>query len=676
MKAPATRAIDGAGWELFTGRTIVHNYRSGAIMASKAAADSRCRRSAETAALGNSRPWAGRIGHPCIAVLFVFAALVDPSWAGPSSAPPDPLLPLIHRVEGFLRRGESAGVTMDPRFPLNPPEVARLSVVCQLLGYADLYLASRNHSDLDHVVTRADFLVARFDQVTSRTVFDGMLGYALLSAYELTGDPRYFEKGALVTARVLHDLPGARLNWGLMGGMCLAKYYDLTGDISALDGARSLVAALPGYQNPDGSFPHYCYATEDVHYTGWLAMELIVIRRFLDDPVIDSILSRINGFLRARVDSTGNTQYTNCGQACTGDADGDGVCEEYDACPGTPGGCAVDPQGCEMDADQDGICDQGCLRDDDLDGTCDEHDRCPGTPQGCGVDRFGCELDANGDGYCDTEQLRPCSQYYSLGSGCRIDYETRGWINELGYSAMVFDRFSDPDYHSVMGFLYDLTSHGEVPDKWDHFPLPTDPIYPWASREGSVARTSVVFWSLAEIYWARTGRMSVRFRAERPRASLANAIDREVAAGPPVAAVSAGPRGYLTVDSLVVTGAARPEGPDPAGAPSDASRGTKGSGGKTTSPGNPPVASPASPGGSRATVRYRLASDANLSASVFDLAGRRLAEWELGRVSRGAHELVWDCRDRSGQRVAPGLYWVRIRAGSWPIATGRWIVPR
>lgn len=64
--------------------------------------------------------------------------------------------------------------------------------------------------------------------------------------------------------------------------------------------------------------------------------------------------------------------------AGVGDADGDGVADKYDRCPGTPGGVGVDSVGCPLDSDGDGV-------PDDL-------DRCPRTPAGVAVDSRGCPL--------------------------------------------------------------------------------------------------------------------------------------------------------------------------------------------------------------------------------------------------------------------------------------------
>ncbi len=93
--------------------------------------------------------------------------------------------------------------------------------------------------------------------------------------------------------------------------------------------------------------------------------------------------------------------------AAIGDADGDGVNDDVDACPGTAPGTPVDSTGCERDSDGDGVADgadacpgtpqgvavddRGCARDSDGDGVTDDRDECPDTPSGAQVDERGCE---------------------------------------------------------------------------------------------------------------------------------------------------------------------------------------------------------------------------------------------------------------------------------------------
>jgi outer membrane protein OmpA-like peptidoglycan-associated protein len=105
------------------------------------------------------------------------------------------------------------------------------------------------------------------------------------------------------------------------------------------------------------------------------------------------------------------------------DADGDGVRDDRDACPGTSMGEAVDARGCPLDSDNDGVRDSGdrcpstpagevvdssgCPRDSDGDGVRDSADRCANTPAGVSVDASGCPTDADGDGVADARDRCP-----------------------------------------------------------------------------------------------------------------------------------------------------------------------------------------------------------------------------------------------------------------------------
>jgi OOP family OmpA-OmpF porin len=100
------------------------------------------------------------------------------------------------------------------------------------------------------------------------------------------------------------------------------------------------------------------------------------------------------------------------------DADGDGVENKKDRCPGTPAGALVDKSGCPYDTDRDGVPDgidvcpktppaagfvdiNGCLVDADFDGVPDYRDRCRSGPSGAVVDESGCPIDSDSDGVFD-----------------------------------------------------------------------------------------------------------------------------------------------------------------------------------------------------------------------------------------------------------------------------------
>ncbi len=99
------------------------------------------------------------------------------------------------------------------------------------------------------------------------------------------------------------------------------------------------------------------------------------------------------------VDTAGSADYGGCPVP---DTDGDGIPDDVDACPDQPGpydGCAL------TDLDGDGVYDDGtdqcpevagpasnngCPMDSDGDGVTDEFDACPDTPAGTEVDSTGC----------------------------------------------------------------------------------------------------------------------------------------------------------------------------------------------------------------------------------------------------------------------------------------------
>jgi outer membrane protein OmpA-like peptidoglycan-associated protein len=82
------------------------------------------------------------------------------------------------------------------------------------------------------------------------------------------------------------------------------------------------------------------------------------------------------------------------------------VLDGIDQCEDTPKGAVVNPKGCPIDADRDGIPDgldrcpdtkpgvmvdnTGCALDSDADGVPDSNDRCPSTAAGAKVDIWGC----------------------------------------------------------------------------------------------------------------------------------------------------------------------------------------------------------------------------------------------------------------------------------------------
>jgi outer membrane protein OmpA-like peptidoglycan-associated protein len=131
------------------------------------------------------------------------------------------------------------------------------------------------------------------------------------------------------------------------------------------------------------------------------------------------------------------------------DADGDGIADAQDQCPGTPKGIAVDAKGCPFDGDNDGVpnykdkCPNtpqgtvvdsfGCALDSDKDGVNDYYDKCPGTAFGVKVDAVGCPLpaviaDADHDGISDSLDRCPGTPAGTVvdATGCPLDSDKDG----------------------------------------------------------------------------------------------------------------------------------------------------------------------------------------------------------------------------------------------------------
>ena len=142
-------------------------------------------------------------------------------------------------------------------------------------------------------------------------------------------------------------------------------------------------------------------------------------------------------------------EFSLGGDVKSDDADGDGVPDSKDTCPGTPLGALVDVNGCPIDGDRDGVPDgldrcantpsgakvdsYGCPLDADKDGVFDGIDQCANTPAGVTVDVRGCPLDADGDGVPDgTDKCpnTPTGATVDL-AGCPTDSDSDGIFDGL-----------------------------------------------------------------------------------------------------------------------------------------------------------------------------------------------------------------------------------------------------
>ena len=480
----------------------------------------------------------------------------------------DPLVAMVRRVDRFLRRNSVGGVTPDSRYPLNPTEVARLTAICQLLGYAELNDVVPRRRFRTTVGECADTLLSRFAEVRSGTVFDGMLGYAMLKAYETTNDPRDLAAAEDVIAE-LTAIPRSEyiLNGGLMAAMAFAEHYRVTGNTDSEALARLVLAGEPAYQHVDGSFPHWCWCTRDISYTDWMSMELILIQRAMDDPHIAPMLAGTLAFMEGRIDDQGHTHY-------------EGPCPDYP-------GCVI--------------------------------------------------------------------EYYSVGSGCSIDTETRAFTNEPAYSALLFDHFHSPRYAPVLGFLHSIESNGTWADQWDYFVPPTDPYYPWASADTSVINISINFWALAATLSGRVDRKGVELEWARDDAEDTISEDpappqpqfTQGGQGPTRSGVVAAVSRMRIASSEVANYCDSPPAPGVASSPAAAAD----------------AFSAITPNPSRAGFEIRFATSAAgpVSLTIYDPAGRRVRELLAEELQPGSHSVSWDGRDSAGRRCGRGVYFVALR---------------
>ena len=161
-------------------------------------------------------------------------------------------------------------------------------------------------------------------------------------------------------------------------------------------------------------------------------------------------------------------------QGCPTDSDRDKVYNGLDACPNTVDGARVDARGCPTDADGDAVADgidqcpntpagatvdaTGCPTDSDKDGVYDGLDRCPGTPAGTEVDSAGCQRskDTDGDGVDDSKDKCPGTAADTRvdAAGCPILFTEartpvilRGVTFETGKSAL------KPESHTVLDIV-------------------------------------------------------------------------------------------------------------------------------------------------------------------------------------------------------------------------------
>jgi len=65
----------------------------------------------------------------------------------------------------------------------------------------------------------------------------------------------------------------------------------------------------------------------------------------------------------------------------------------------------------------------------------------------------------------------------------------------------------------------------------------------------------------------------------------------------------------------------------------------------------------------RTTLRFDLAESGLIHAEIYNLLGQKIVTLMQQYVSAGAHSVVWDGRNGTGQAVASGVYWGVVQVG-------------
>ncbi|MGD8395509.1 MAG: OmpA family protein [Candidatus Eiseniibacteriota bacterium] len=237
----------------------------------------------------------------------------------------------------------------------------------------------------------------------------------------------------------LWQAAGSRLEWGLGGEVAWrngAAGARGDGDAAVTGGAGGPalgVAGRLGYRSGGAA------ADELRHWTAGLGVQVGALSldyAFEEFGVLGDVHRVSLGLVRRRAPEP------------PADADGDGVEDHADRCPGTPAGAIVDADGCPLDGDGDGVP--------------DGLDQCPETPRGAWVGRAGCPLDSDFDGIFDgldqCPETEPGQRVDAV--GCPIPPPA---MPHIEFDPVLFD-FDDRSVRD--SYLPELGSIAEVMRRW------------------------------------------------------------------------------------------------------------------------------------------------------------------------------------------------------------------
>ena len=78
---------------------------------------------------------------------------------------------------------------------------------------------------------------------------------------------------------------------------------------------------------------------------------------------------------------------------------------------------------------------------------------------------------------------------------------------------------------------------------------------------------------------------------------------------------------------------------------------------------------------SETTIAFMLPDDGSATVSIYNVAGRLVKKLPAQRCSAGRNERAWDGTNAAGDRVASGVYFVRVTSGG-EAATGKVVLVR
>lgn len=69
--------------------------------------------------------------------------------------------------------------------------------------------------------------------------------------------------------------------------------------------------------------------------------------------------------------------------------------------------------------------------------------------------------------------------------------------------------------------------------------------------------------------------------------------------------------------------------------------------------------------GSSIVISYQFSSALNVDAEIINIAGEKVRAVTSERMSKGSCKMIWDCKNDTGYKVSPGIYFCRFMVGNY-----------